>query len=67
MCFGRGKCDCGVCQCQDPYEGKFCQRSRDLDTCQKLEPCVKAHQFRNENSTDDDARNVLLLQFDSKQ
>ena len=25
-CFGRGKCKCGRCECEEGFDGKYCQR-----------------------------------------
>ena len=36
VCFGRGRCECGRCKCGDDYEGKFCQREKDRDICEKV-------------------------------
>ncbi len=56
-CFGRGKCHCGVCKCESEYEGKFCQRKVGVDTCKMLEPCVKADQLDDVESSEDDQGN----------
>ncbi len=53
ICSDKGLCECGECDCDRGYEGKYCQRSADRDTCKKLEPCVKADQFKSTNSSDD--------------
>ena len=36
VCFGRGRCVCGQCKCGDDYEGKFCQREKDRNVCEKV-------------------------------
>jgi protocadherin alpha len=36
QCNGRGFCECGACQCNDPYFGEFCELCSGDDICQLL-------------------------------
>ena len=33
QCNGRGYCQCGVCQCEDPYFGEYCELCSGEDIC----------------------------------
>ena len=53
VCFGesRGTCKCGICNCKNDYSGKFCQNTIQRGICERLEPCVKAHQYKELNAS----------------
>ncbi|KAL5247448.1 hypothetical protein ACHWQZ_G019359 [Mnemiopsis leidyi] len=39
-CDGQGTCNCGKCQCNESYSGKFCQLCEFCDKCAEFEKCV---------------------------
>ncbi|XP_063693601.1 integrin beta-6-like [Bolinopsis microptera] len=63
-CDGHGTCNCGKCECEDNYSGKFCQQCEFCDKCTEFEECVLCvvgdSDTAGKNAEDCDACDIAL-------
>jgi len=62
-CSGNGNCECAKCECDSGFEGKWCQKKKDLspdqineNTCKELTPCILEQKYKNDDKQSEDLK-----------